>query len=167
MKKMFSVILAFVIFNTCVLTAHAATDDNGPDNSSTGFVVIHQETPMEKHSLSGASGVTPFATFFGNGGVSTLDYLSEGYIQWSVTPTTIERYTFSGTVSIYLNGSHVRTVSCFAAGTGFRSGLVDLRNMGLKSGKRYDVYFAGSAVDDAGTVFTVSDSAHISFVYYK
>lgn len=159
MKKTVCLILALMLVFSLPTTTHASEIGEYEYPDSYGDIVAHQEFPMLNNSKTRES-------YLGDGGVSTLEYLSLGYIHWSVTPNTVETYTFAGTVTIYSSsGAYIYSESCFAYGTGFQSGLVDLTGIGLKKGTLYKAKLTGQAVDSIGSVFTVADEAKLSFTY--
>lgn len=166
MKKLFRLILSFILVISLSLSVHAAENTQSIDTEALGDVVTHREYSMIMQSNINNEIKPRYTVFDDIGGTTTLDYLSGGYIHWSVRPNTVDYYTFAGTMEIRdSNDRYIGSDSCFAAGTGFQSGLVDLSSMGLTHGKMYTAVFSGRAINTNGDVFTVVSSAQIPFMY--
>lgn len=169
MKKMVSILLSLVLFFSLPIIAHATENTTPIDAPSLGDIVVHGEFGLTTHTIP-VSDISPYHTVTGPGGTSTIDHMSGGFIRWSVTPLTLQNYTFTGTLEIisYSTGQVVGSTSLFGVAdiiTGFTtSGIVDLRQFSLKSGTSYKAKLSGTAIDADGTVYTVLPTASIHFV---
>lgn len=113
-------------------------------------------------------GIIAYSTFIGAGGKSTLDYMeSARCIAWSVSPATLEPYSFTGYISIYdsITGAFKGTLYCYSQGEGTTSNIACLSKLQLTSGRNYIAKFYGDAIDILENQFIVSSNAKISFMY--
>lgn len=128
---------------------------------SAGFESVKQEAV-------GEDGIIAYSTFIGSGGKSTLDYMdSARCIAWSVSPATLEPYSFTGDIKIYdsITGALKGTLYCYSAGEGTTSNVANLSGLRLTSGRNYIARFSGDAVDILENQFFVSSNAKIAFMY--
>lgn len=168
-KKLLSLVCAFTMALSLNVTAFAAeTAEVSPieTESSTESGVFG----MDIVAVENQDGIAPYKTIEGNGGVSTINYMSSGkYVAWSVKPATILPYTFVGevTVTTYSTGALKGTGLCSEFGVGTESNIVDVAGMGLRNGVVYKATLTGIATDAAGNKFVVSPDAYITFTYRK
>ena len=157
MKKIFSsFVLAFLL---CLFVSGGNISANFneeeiPTVSSSGSLLV--ENILER------------ATFWGNGGSVTLDYMSSGgYVAWKINPNTPYSYVFSGSLEIRLasNNSLKKSIPIAASGTGSKSGTVEVYYLGLKKGTRYKAILKGALTATAGTTMLIDDSVQIEFTY--
>lgn len=112
------------------------------------------------------------ATWIGNAGSSTLDYMSSARaFAWTinVTPTSVLPLTFAGQIDVYTTstGAYKGSLYISGAGAGKASGVVYVDSLSLRSGTNYTAKYSGTATNTAGQVFKVVEGASISFTYTR
>lgn len=157
MKKTFKILLAIVLFlNLCFVDVSALDTTNLMDNE--------QSQKELEISFDTSNGITPKATFYGDGGTSKLNYGESGRtLTWQViTPEVI---VLTGNITIYLYSTGVEKATYVFSGTGSNlSGTVSIGS-GLKSGTKYKAQLYGVGVALSGNKYRVVDNAYITFTY--
>lgn len=154
MKKILSVILSLVMVLSLSATAFAA-DAEPTAEGDYGSVVssgVFMLTPQSRE------------TYYGNSGFSTLDYLSEGYLQWSIHVDDKTIVSFEGNLSFNKLGTPFGTFN-HSISTTDSSGTEDVR-YGLSKGD-WEVKFTGSATDTTGSKYFVTSIATLKFYVYQ
>lgn len=103
-------------------------------------------------------------TFWGDSGSCTLDYLSEGYIQWTITIPGTVITSFEANLHFNKLGTPFGTFD-YAISTRSTSGTEDVK-YGLSKGK-WEVEFTGIATAANGDMYSVVDGAKLTFSVTK
>lgn len=133
---------------------------------SLGTPALAVEEPVEE-DVSGMFELLPTSrkTFQGNGGYSTLDYLSGGYVRWGISLTSARLVKFEGNLHFNKLGTPFGTFNK-AISTTSSSGTEDVRSK-LSKGD-WEVTLTGVAYGSDGNGYRVVDNAtlhfHVSFV---
>lgn len=115
--------------------------------------------------------IAPDATWIGNGGFSTLDYMSSAQaFAWSIDITEVSSLplTFSGAIDIYTQSTGVYrgTVYISGSGLGKASGVGYVSpSIALQRGVNYVAKYSGTAVNSIGLKAKVVPGASIVFNY--
>lgn len=103
-------------------------------------------------------------TFWGDAGSCTLDYLSEGYIQWTITVPGAVIVSFEGNLHFNKLGTPFGTFDHAISAYG-TIGTEDVK-YGLSKGK-WEVEFTGIATAANGDMYSVVDGATLAFSVTK
>lgn len=103
-------------------------------------------------------------TFWGDAGSCTLDYLSQGYIQWTIQVPGVVIVSFEGNLHFNKLGTPFGTFDHSITSTS-TSGTEDVK-YGLSKGK-WEVEFTGIATDAAGNMYSVVEGATLPFTVSK
>ena len=145
--KMAGTSAALVVFNTVLMPAAVAVEPGVVALSSKkSSIEIDKGTTVNSATFK----LVPISreTFWGDAGSCTLDYLSEGYIQWTIT--------VPGAVIVSFD---------YAISTRSTSGTEDVK-YGLSKGK-WEVEFTGIATAANGDMYSVVDGATLAFSVTK
>ena len=139
--KMAGTSAALVVFNTVLMPAAVAVEPGVVALSSKkSSIEIDKGTTVNSATFK----LVPISreTFWGDAGSCTLDYLSEGYIQWTITVPGDHAISAYGTI-----------------------GTEDVK-YGLSKGK-WEVEFTGIATAANGDMYSVVDGATLAFSVTK
>lgn len=166
MKKIISLFLVVCLCIVCILPAMAANpqiaSETNQSNSTHEFGMI-----AVPNDSSNGNVIAPMkSTWSDAGGVSTLDYLTSGkYIAWSIKPSTVVPYYFTGTIYIVNGrGNTAGTFPVSGLGEGLKDGIVDISHIGLTKGFHYTAVFEGIAKTEFINYY-VSPNARLPFAY--
>ncbi|MBU5668546.1 hypothetical protein KQI68_01695 [Peptoniphilus sp. MSJ-1] len=160
-KYLFITIVSLVLISN-VFAAEPVTssyEDNLSSNNQNLFEMIYNDPNKSE--------ITPYASFYGNAGYTTLDFMeSNGSIQWAVKPKTTTSYTFYGYFSVYTNstGFYRGGYSVIKKGKGTVSDFLGLGRFNLRRGVSYKIRLTGYAEDITGKKYYVNPNVEISFV---
>ncbi len=108
------------------------------------------------------------ATWYGEGGFSTLDYMpSARAFAWSIDITEVSSLplVFNGEIEIYSQGSGIYQTTVYVSGYGNgKASGVDYLNVGLENGT-YIAYYSGIATNSMGLRAAVVPGASFVFLY--
>ena len=161
--KMAGTSAALVVFNTVLMPAAVAVEPGVVALSSKkSSIEIDKGTTVNSATFK----LVPISreTFWGDAGSCTLDYLSEGYIQWTITiPGTV---ITSFEANLHFNKLVIFLLICvYAISTRSTSGTEDVK-YGLSKGK-WEVEFTGIATAANGDMYSVVDGATLAFSVTK
>lgn len=159
MKKFLSLVLSLAMAFAISLPAFAAEPTTQTpvinaaslEGSETGYVESSSTFKLIPLSRE---------TFWGDAGSCTLDYLSRGYIQWSITVPGAVIVSFEGNLHFNKLGTPFGTFNHYISSTG-TSGTEDVGSE-LSKGK-WEVTFTGIAMDIDGNMYSVAENATHSF----
>ena len=161
MKKFLSLILSLVMVSSLSISAFAAEPNTTGETAAT----LNQnanEIDTDDVISSATFKLIPLSrkTFYGVAGSCTLDYLSQGYVTWTINVPGAVIVSFDGN----LHFNKLRTPfgtfdhSIFSTRT---SGTEDVK-YGLSKGS-WEVEFTGIATDAEGNMYAVVDNATLPF----
>lgn len=162
MKRILSFALSFVIVLTISTTAFAAESTTPIAPSSE---TLQQENNTGEIVSSKTFELIPLSrkTFYGEAGSCTLDYLSEGYVRWSISVPGAGIVAFNGNLHFNKLNTPFGTFNHYISTT-HTSGTEDVK-YGLSKGS-WEVTFDGVAVDAFGNKYAVVDNATLPFSVY-
>lgn len=154
MKKLIIFIMTLSMIFT-VSTSSCYAKNNSNEDAAEEYIISFESNEIPQ--------ITPFATFYGNGGSSKLNYGSSGKtLTWNVK--TGETIFFSGSISITLNSTGAQKKSYVLSESGSNIGGTIILS-GLKSGTKYKAQLYGTGVGLTGKKYTVVPNAYITFTY--
>lgn len=168
--RTFKIIIGFLCVTVLAvsinLTAFAA------ENNEVSSITTTNETTKFDMFIENTN-ITPFSSWFGSAGSSSLDYMPGGQaFAWSidVSKTSILPLTFAGMIDVYNTSTNKHMFTIFIDGSGFgkTSGvgyMTLMHRASLRSGTHYTAKYSGTAINIAGQIFHVVDGASIGFVY--
>lgn len=162
MKKFCALMLSMVLALAISVPAFAAEPTTAVPSTSTS----QEETDTGSVVSSSTFKLVPLSrkTFWGDAGSCTLDYLSQGYIQWTINVPGTVIVSFEGN----LHFNKLRT----PFGT-FDHSIVSSRTSGTEDVKYglskgdWEVEFTGIATDAEGNMYGVVENATLPFTVYK
>lgn len=143
MKKLISVTLAIACCLSMSITCFAAESQDS-ENTSATFEIV----PLSRRS------------YYGKGGVATLDYMSKGYIHWGITLNGTRVSWFEGNLHFNKLGTPFGTFDRDIS-TGSSSGTEDVKSQ-LSKGN-WEVTLTGVATATNGNQYAVVDNATLPF----
>lgn len=163
MKKFFSLLLALIMVFSMSATAFAAessstspsTSNSQEEANTTGDIISSSTFKLVPLSRK---------TFWGDAGSCTLDYLSQGYIQWTINVPGTLIVAFEGNLHFNKLGTPFGTFNHSIISTG-TSGTEDVK-YGLSKGN-WEVEFTGIATDIEGNMYAVVEDATLPFTVTK
>jgi hypothetical protein len=171
--KMAGTSAALVVFNTVLMpaavavavAAFAATfgcSSQWKGSSKKSSIEIDKGTTVNSATFK----LVPISreTFWGDAGSCTLDYLSEGYIQWTITVPGAVIVSFEGNLHFNKLGTPFGTFDHAISAYG-TIGTEDVK-YGLSKGK-WEVEFTGIATAANGDMYSVVDGATLAFSVTK
>lgn len=161
--KMAGTSAALVVFNTVLMPAAVAVEPGVVALSSKkSSIEIDKGTTVNSATFK----LVPISreTFWGDAGSCTLDYLSEGYIQWTITVPGAVIVSFEGNLHFNKLGTPFGTFDHAISAYG-TIGTEDVK-YGLSKGK-WEVEFTGIATAANGDMYSVVDGATLAFSVTK
>ena len=161
--KMAGTSAALVVFNTVLMPAAVAVEPGVVALSSKkSSIEIDKGTTVNSATFK----LVPISreTFWGDAGSCTLDYLSEGYIQWTITVPGAVIVSFEGNLHFNKLGTPFGTFDHAISSYG-TIGTEDVK-YGLSKGK-WEVEFTGIATAANGDMYSVVDGATLAFSVTK
>ena len=161
--KMAGTSAALVVFNTVLMPAAVAVEPGVVALSSKkSSIEIDKGTTVNSATFK----LVPISreTFWGDAGSCTLDYLSEGYIQWTITVPGAVIVSFEGNLHFNKLGTPFGTFDHAISAYG-TIGTEDVK-YGLSKGKWEDE-FTGIATAANGDMYSVVDGATLAFSVTK
>lgn len=158
--KMAGTSAALVVINTALVPTAIAAEP-------IGTVLSAKKSVNTGTAVSSATfELVPISrqTFWGDSGSCTLDYLSEGYIQWTITIPGTVITSFEANLHFNKLGTPFGTFD-YAISTRSTSGTEDVK-YGLSKGK-WEVEFTGIATAANGDMYSVVDGAKLTFSVTK
>lgn len=158
--KMAGTSAALVVINTALVPTAIAAEP-------IGTVLSAKKSVNTGTAVSSATfELVPISrqTFWGDSGSCTLDYLSEGYIQWTIIIPGTVITSFEANLHFNKLGTPFGTFD-YAISTRSTSGTEDVK-YGLSKGK-WEVEFTGIATAANGDMYSVVDGAKLTFSVTK
>jgi hypothetical protein len=162
MKKFLSFALSLIMAVAISVPAFAAE----PTASTPPAITSQENTDTGNVVNSATFKLVPLSrkTFWGDAGSCTLDYLSQGYIQWTIQVPGVVIVSFEGNLHFNKLGTPFGTFDHSITSTS-TSGTEDVKH-GLSKGK-WEVEFTGIATDAAGNMYSVVEGATLPFTVSK
>lgn len=161
MKKILSFILSLVMISSLSISAFAAEPNT---TSTTPPELIQSENEVDTGDVISSTTfkLVPLSreTFYGDAGTCTLDYLSLGYVTWTIKIPGAVIVSFEGNLHFNKLRTPFGTFDHPISST-LTSGTEDVK-YGLSKGD-WEVEFTGIATDAAGNMYAVVDDAFIHF----
>ena len=134
--KMAGTSAALVVFNTVLMPAAVAVEPGVVALSSKkSSIEIDKGTTVNSATFK----LVPISreTFWGDAGSCTLDYLYEGYIQWTITVPGAVLVSFDGNLHFNKPVSYTHLIPVEISKKGFDSSLFHLVSSGAEMHSRY------------------------------
>ena len=164
MKKFLSLILSLVMICTISISAFAAESTSTAPSTTINSQEETENTGNVVSSLTFKLIPLSRKTFWGDAGSCTLDYLSQGYIQWTINVPGTVIVAFEGNLHFNKLGTPFGTFNHSITSTG-TSGTEDVK-YGLSKGN-WEVEFTGIATDIEGNMYSVVEDATLPFTVTK
>lgn len=164
MKKFLSLILSLVMICTISIPAFAAESTSTAPSTTINSQEETENTGNVVSSLTFKLIPLSRKTFWGDAGSCTLDYLSQGYIQWTINVPGTVIVAFEGNLHFNKLGTPFGTFNHSITSTG-TSGTEDVK-YGLSKGD-WEVEFTGIATDIEGNMYSVVEDATLPFTVTK
>ncbi len=155
---------SLVIFTSLItlLTPSLALASQSTDSINAGMPTNVSE--MNLKILGDRGGISPYSTFYGDGGISVITHTGRGNIYWAVQPTFSYAYNFNGSLLCINNKTnHIQTKVLSGRKVGRLDGNVSFN---VSKGNSYTVKLTGlAAADDGRTYAIVVDDAEITMFF--